>query len=68
MNTYSQYNIAVIPKIFKNGDRYSKCRVLTLFIDGKRKMKIDERTMTTFDFKKVLSKIKKGQKKASNIL
>jgi hypothetical protein len=68
MNTYPQYNIAGILKIFKNGERYSKFRILTLYIDGKRKMKIDERTMTTSDFKKVLSEIKKGQKKAFNIL
>tara|TARA_R110001583_G_scaffold43208_2_gene137457 strand:+ start:15984 stop:16481 length:498 start_codon:yes stop_codon:yes gene_type:complete len=62
MNTYSRYNIAAILKIFKNGERYSNFRVLTIHTDGKRSMKIDERTMPTSDFKKILSEIKKGKK------
>lgn len=66
MNTYPQYNLSALIKIFKNGDRYSKFRILTLYFEGKRKMIIDERTMTTSDFKNILTEIKRGHKKASN--
>lgn len=58
MNTFPQYNIAAIL-----GNRYSNFRVLTIHIDGKRRMKIDERTMPTSDFKRVLTEIKKAAKR-----
>lgn len=65
-NAYPQYNIAAILKMFKNGERYSNFRVLIIYPEGKRCLKIDERTMPTSDFKKLLSvikiKIKAGKK------
>jgi hypothetical protein len=63
MNTYPQYNIASILKIFKNGQRYSNFRLLTIYPEGKWRLKIDERTMPSSDFKKVLNEIKKKVKK-----
>lgn len=62
MNTHPQLNIAGILKILKNGERYSNYRVLTIYPEGKWRLKIDERTMPISDFKKVLSEIKKGKK------
>jgi hypothetical protein len=64
MNAYPQYNIASIMKIFKNGERYSNFRLLTIYPEGKWRIKIDERTMPVSDFKKVLNEIKR--KKAPN--
>lgn len=69
MNFYSQHNIASILKIFKHGQRYSIFRVLTIYPEGKWRLKIDERTMSTTDFKKVLKevkKVKRGKKAHSN--
>ena len=62
MNTFPIYNIAAILKIFKNGERYSNYRVLTIYPSCKWRMKIDERTMSFSDFQKVVSEVKKGKK------
>lgn len=62
MNTYPQYNIAAILKIVKNGERYSKFRFLTIYTEGKWRIKIDERTMPTADFEKVLREVKKAKR------
>jgi len=63
MNTYPHLNIASILKVFKNGERYSNFRFLTIYPQRKWRIKIDERTMSTSDFKKVLNEVKKGAKK-----
>ncbi len=63
LNTYSQYNIATFLKILKNGHQYSNFRVLAIYIEGKWRIKIDERTMPTADFEKVLREIKMQSKK-----
>jgi|GEM_PF-1452438 len=60
MNHYPQYNIAAILKFFnRNGNRYSNFRFLTIYSQGKRKITIDERTMSTADFNVVLKEVKK---------
>lgn len=62
MNTYPEFNIFGIFKVLKNGGRYSNFRVLTIYPEGKWRIKIDERTMPISDFKKILNEIKKGEK------
>lgn len=59
LNTHPGYNIVSIMKIFKNVERYSNFRFLTIYTEGKRRLKIDERTMPISDFKKVLNEIKR---------
>jgi hypothetical protein len=66
MNSFPQYNIASVLKIFKNAQRYSNFRFLRVYPEGKRAMKIDERTMSTSDFKKVLNAIKR-EKAPNNV-
>jgi hypothetical protein len=63
MNTYPHLNLTSILKVFKNGERYSNFRFLTVYPEGKWRIKIDERTMSNSDFKKVLNEVKKGAKK-----
>lgn len=58
-----RYNLAGILKVFKNGERYSKFRLLTLYFNGQLKMKIDERVMSQQDFDKILSGVKKHYSK-----
>ena len=62
MDVISQFNIAGFLKLLKNGARYSNYRILTIYPEGKWRIKIDERTMPASDFKKVLAEVKKGQK------
>jgi hypothetical protein len=68
MNISPHMNLLSILKLFKNGERYSNFRFLIIYPKGKWRMKIDERTMSTSDFKKVLNEVKKGQKKTPNNL
>lgn len=62
MNNYPQYNIAATLRLFKkNGKRYSNFRFLTVYDANKRRLTIDERTMSTVDFNSIISEVKRGK-------
>lgn len=62
MNTYPLCNLTSILNIFKTRQRFSNYRFLTIYPEGKWKLKIDERTMPSSVYKKVLNEIKNWKK------